>query len=157
MNSEFTTNQDIIELLSRRIKEYRLAARISQKEMASILKVKRSTYSLWEPGINIIPLSYIVSFADYFNYTIDYCLGLTNIKNSSNKKGLDLIVLGNHMKEIRLKNNLSQENIADSLKVTQACIVRYEKGLVCISTSNLYKFCKEFKVSMSYICGKSTK
>ena len=61
------------------------------------------------------------------------------------------------MKEIRLKNNLSQENIADSLKVTQACIVRYEKGLVCISTSNLYKFCKEFNISMSYLCGKSTK
>lgn len=140
-----------------RLKDIRENADISQKEMASILKVKRSTYSLWELGINIIPLSYIVSFADYFNYTIDYCLGLTNIKNSSNKKGLDLIVLGNHMKEIRLKNNLSQENIADFLKVTQACIVRYEKGLVCISTSNLYKFCKEFKVSMSYICGKSTK
>lgn len=140
-----------------RLKDIRENADISQKEMASILKVKRSTYSLWELGINIIPLSYIVSFADYFNYTIDYCLGLTNIKNCPNKKGLDLIVLGNHMKEIRLKNNLSQENIADSLKVTQACIVRYEKGLVCISTSNLYKFCKEFKVSMSYICGKSAK
>lgn len=140
-----------------RLKDIRENADISQKEMASILKVKRSTYSLWELGINIIPLSYIVSFADYFNYTIDYCLGLTDIKNSSNKKGLDLIVLGNNMKEIRLKNNLSQENISDSLKVTQACIVRYEKGLVCISTSNLYKFCKEFKVSMSYICGKSTK
>ena len=140
-----------------RLKDIRENADISQKEMASILKVKRSTYSLWELGINIIPLSYIVSFADYFNYTIDYCLGLTNINNSPNKKGLDLIVLGNNMKEIRLKNNLSQENIADYLKVTQACIVRYEKGLVCISTSNLYKFCKEFKVSMSYICGKSTK
>lgn len=140
-----------------RLKDIRENADISQKEMASILKVKRSTYSLWELGINIIPLSYIVYFADYFNYAIDYCLGLTNIKNSPNKKGLDLIVLGNNMKEIRLKNNLSQENIADSLKVTQACIVRYEKGLVCISTSNLYKFCKEFKVSMSYICGKSTK
>lgn len=140
-----------------RLKDIRENADISQKEMASILKVKRSTYSLWELGINIIPLSYIVSFADYFNYTIDYCLGLTDIKNSSNKKGLDLIVLGNNMKEIRLKNNLSQENISDSLKVTQACIVRYEKGLVCISTSNLYKFCKEFRVSMSYICGKSTK
>ena len=140
-----------------RLKDIRENADISQKEMASILKVKRSTYSLWELGINIIPLSYIVSFDDYFNYTIDYCLGLTDIKNSSNKKGLDLIVLGNNMKEIRLKNNLSQENISDSLKVTQACIVRYEKGLVCISTSNLYKFCKEFKVSMSYICGKSTK
>lgn len=48
-----------------RLKDIRENADISQKEMASILKVKRSTYSLWELGINIIPLSYIVSFADY--------------------------------------------------------------------------------------------
>ena len=36
MDKQFTTNQDIILLLSKRIKEYRLAARISQKEMAEI-------------------------------------------------------------------------------------------------------------------------
>lgn len=34
MDSGVTTNQDIILMLSKRVKEYRLVARLSQKEMA---------------------------------------------------------------------------------------------------------------------------
>ena len=45
MDKQFTTNQDIILLLSKRIKEYRLAARISQKEMAEISGVSLATIS----------------------------------------------------------------------------------------------------------------
>ena len=52
MNSEFTTNQDIIELLSRRIKEYRLAARISQKEMAEKSGISLATISHFEQGVS---------------------------------------------------------------------------------------------------------
>ena len=54
-------------------------------------------------------------------------------------------------KNLRIKNELSQDNLTNFLEVTQACIVRYEKGLVCISTS---KLSKEFKVSISYLCWK---
>lgn len=123
--------------------------------MAEILGVNRSTYSLWELGINIISLKSLCNFADYFNYSIDYVLGLTNIrKNPSLIKGLDLIKLGENIKRIRLQNELSQENIASMIGVTQACITRYEKALICISTSNLYKLSKEFKISLSELCGK---
>ena len=52
MNSEFTTNQDIIELLSRRIKEYRLAARISQKEMAEKSGISLATISHFALGVS---------------------------------------------------------------------------------------------------------
>lgn len=52
MNGEFTTNQDIIELLSRRIKEYRLAARISQKEMAEKSGISLATISHFEQGVS---------------------------------------------------------------------------------------------------------
>lgn len=128
---------------------------ISQQEMAKILGVKRSTYSLWELGINIIPIEYLSSFADYFNYSIDYVLGLSNDKDTDKIiKGLDYKAIGNNIKNIRMKNELSQENLAHMLNVTQACIARYEKGLICISLSNLYKISKEFNVSISKICGK---
>lgn len=138
-----------------RLKDIREDNDINQEKMAEILKVNRSTYSLWELGINIIPLKYLCCFADYFNYSLDYVLGLTNNKSHNGLiKGIDLKILGNNMRDIRLKHNLSQENIADTLGVTQACITRYEKGLICISTSNLYKFCKEFKLSINEICGK---
>ena len=106
----------------------------------------------------IIPLKSLCSFADYFNYSIDYVLGLTNIRKNPNLiKGLDLIKLGNNIKELRIKNELSQENVANMIGVTQACITRYEKGLICISTSNLYKLSKEFKISLSELCGKVKK
>ncbi len=142
----------------KRIKDIREDHDMSQKQMAEILGVNRSTYSLWELGVNVIPLRFLCAYADYFNVSIDYVLSLTNDKNMKIiYSGLDLKILGNNMKMVRNLNNLSQENVADILKVTQACIVRYEKGLVCISTSHLYSFCKEFNVSMSYICGKSNK
>ena len=52
MNGGFTTNQDIILMLSKRIKEYRLAARISQKEMAEKSGVGLATISHFEQGVN---------------------------------------------------------------------------------------------------------
>ena len=40
----------------KRLKDIREDHDINQEQMAKILKVNRSTYSLWELGINIIPL-----------------------------------------------------------------------------------------------------
>ena len=138
-----------------RLKDIREDNDLKQKDMANILNVKRSAYSLWELGINIIPLKYLVAFADYFNYSIDYVLGLTKIKgNDYVVKGLNLKILGKNLKEIRIKKGISQNAIAKILNVNQACIAKYEKGDICISTSNLYKYSKTFKVSMAYLCGK---
>lgn len=138
-----------------RLKDIREDNDINQEQMAKILNVKRSTYSLWELGINIIPLKNLCDFADYFDFSIDYILGLTNNRKNSNLiKGLDLVKLGNNIRHLRTNKELSQENIADMIGVSQACITRYEKGLICISTSNLYKLSKEFKVSLSELCGK---
>lgn len=139
----------------RRLKDLREDNDINQEKMSEILGIKRSTYSLWELGINIIPLKNLCDYGDYFKVSIDYVLGLTNNKNIKIlNKGLNLKILGENLKSIRIKNNLSQENVANMLGVTQACITRYEKGLICISTSNLYKFSKEFNVPLSKLCGK---
>ena len=48
----YTTNQDIISLLCQRSKEYRLAAPISQKEMADKSGVSLTTISHLEQGVN---------------------------------------------------------------------------------------------------------
>ena len=51
-NLSYTTNQDIIALLCQRLKEYRLAARISQREMAEKSGVSLTTISHLEQGVN---------------------------------------------------------------------------------------------------------
>lgn len=141
-----------------KLKDIREDNDINQEQMAKILDVPRSTYSMWEIGISIIPLKHLCDFADYFDVSLDYALGLTNNKNSKNLiKGLNLEILGDKIKTIRKRNNLSQENIAEILDVTQSCIVKYEKGKIFISTENVYKLAKEFKISMNELCGKTKK
>ena len=61
----------------------------------------------------------------------------------------DITKLGTNIKQLRKKHQLSQEYMANVLNVKQACIVRYEKGLITISTINLYKYAKEFNISLS--------
>ena len=51
-NTNYITNQDIMLLLAKRIKEYRLAARMSQREMAEKSGVSLATISHFEQGVN---------------------------------------------------------------------------------------------------------
>lgn len=51
-NDAYLTNQDIIAMLSQRVKEYRLAARLSQKQLAEKSGVGYGTISHFEQGIN---------------------------------------------------------------------------------------------------------
>lgn len=74
MNAEFVTNHDIILMLSKRIKEYRLAARLCQKEMAEKSGVGLATISHFEQGVsqnmtinNFISLLRIVGMENRLN------------------------------------------------------------------------------------------
>ncbi|WP_298551263.1 helix-turn-helix transcriptional regulator [uncultured Parabacteroides sp.] len=50
--AEHTTNSDILLLLAKRLKDYRLAARMSQKELAEKSGVSQATISHFEQGVN---------------------------------------------------------------------------------------------------------
>ena len=140
----------------KRLKDLREDHDLTQSEMAEIIGVKRSAYSLWELGINIIPIKNLVLFSDYFKCSLDYVLGLSNQKRSYELvEGIDFKVVGSNIKKIRIANKLSQENVANLLNITQACVNKYEKGLIEISTSNLYQFAKIFRVSINDLCGKT--
>lgn len=138
----------------KRLAEIREDNDISQMKMANILGVNRSAYSLWELGINIIPFEYLYEFAKYFNLSIDYVLGLTNDRNYIEYGEFSKKEIGNNLKEIRIKNHLSQVCLSKTLNVTQACIVRYEKGIITISTSNIYKYSKYFNIPINDIVNK---
>ncbi len=139
-----------------RLREIREDHDLSQKQMAEILNINRSTYSLWELGINIIPLKKLCNFADYFRISLDYILNISNYKNSKNYiEKLNLETLGYNMKKIRIQNHLSQEEIADIIGVSQACVNKYEKGKITISVPVLYTFCKNFDISLNHLCGKT--
>lgn len=53
---------------------------LSQAEMAKILQVHQTTYSDYELGHLNIPIDTLKQLACFYNTSIDYLLGLTNVR-----------------------------------------------------------------------------
>ncbi len=72
-----------------RIRALREDNDLTQKEIASILNMSQTGYSKYETGENDIPTKILIDLAKYYNTSIDYLLGITDIKEPylrSNKK-----------------------------------------------------------------------
>ena len=63
-----------------RLKDLREDMDLTQKEIASLLKITQQQYSLYENGIRLIPIDKIIFLAKYYKTSTDYILGLTNDK-----------------------------------------------------------------------------
>jgi len=68
-------------MLLRRVKNLREDNDWTQKHVASLLYICRSTYSAYENGANAVPLEILKRLALLYNTSADYLLELTdNIK-----------------------------------------------------------------------------
>ena len=62
-----------------RLKELRQISNKTQIEIAKILNIQQNTYSQYENEIRQIPIEYLIMLAKFYNVSVDYILGLTNI------------------------------------------------------------------------------
>ena len=62
-----------------RIRDLREDHDLSQTDIAKILDMKQQQYSNYESGRREIPVHHLITLADYYNVSIDYLVGRTNI------------------------------------------------------------------------------
>ncbi len=63
-----------------RLKEIREDKDLKQKEVAEVLGIKQQQYSEYEIGKRLIPINYLYKLAEYYNTSIDYLVGKTDIR-----------------------------------------------------------------------------
>ncbi len=63
-----------------RIKDLREDSDLTQKEIAELLHVRQNTYSQYENGQRQIPIECLITLARFYKTSVDYILGLTDIK-----------------------------------------------------------------------------
>lgn len=143
-------------MIYERMKDIRTYFGNTQKELADILGVSRSTYAGWENGLDAIILPKLNDFCNYYGVSLDYICGLTNTKKYDiiNDK-IDKSVLGNNLKEIRTNNKYTQEKVANIINVDQSNYSKCELGKMYIHTYALIEFAKHYKVSIDWLCGKT--
>ncbi len=128
---------------------------LTQEEMGKIVGTKKYSVYNWESGKEIIPLSKLNTYANYFKVSMDYIVKLDDNKHSENNyHELDKIAIGQNIKYIREKNHLTQRDLAKILNTTQSVIWAYETGKTLILTAFAYDLCKKFNLSMDWLCGR---
>ena len=140
------------------IRKVRESYELTQREMAKILNISKSSYNYFETGEHIIPLKHLNNFCNIFHLSMDYVCGLTNenIVIDKNFK-LNKKEIGKHLKEVRINNKLTQKEIAKILNTSQSNISSYENGKTLILTAFLYNYAKHFHISLDYITGRINK
>jgi transcriptional regulator with XRE-family HTH domain len=61
------------------------------------------------------------------------------------------------MRDLREDHDLSQQDVAELLNVSQATYFRYESGVLDIPSMSLIKLADYYKVSVDYILGRTDK
>ena len=64
-----------------RLRELRKEKNLNQTEMAKIFNMSQTGYSQYETETNDIPTAILKAAANYYNVSIDYILGLTDVRN----------------------------------------------------------------------------
>lgn len=69
-----------------RIREIREDNSLTQQKVADLLNVGQRTYSDYESGKTRIPTDNIIILARFYNVSLDYIIGASNIKSEYPKK-----------------------------------------------------------------------
>lgn len=63
-----------------RIRELREDKDLTQKQVGQILNMSQTGYNQYEIGRNDIPTSVLINLSKFYNVSVDYILGLTDIQ-----------------------------------------------------------------------------
>ncbi len=137
-----------------RIKEIRKDRDLTQGDVARYLNIKLFTYSKYEININIPSLETVYNISKLFYLNIDYVIGLSDKKIKRDYPKYNAKLIAHNLRYLRESKNLTRQQLAIKLGVTQSSIHRYENVLCNPSLQIIYKYTKIFNISMEDLCTK---
>ena len=68
------------------IRSLRIDRGLTQKQIAQLLDISQNTYSQYEIGVLNYPVDALLKLADFYEVSVDYLLGRTNVKTPYPKR-----------------------------------------------------------------------
>ena len=139
-----------------RVRYLREKQELTQKMVAGIIHVDKSTYAAWERGRDLFPLKRLIQIANYYQVSLDYLTSQSNEENYPNRKEqINPILLQKRLLIIRKEHGYTQEKLALELNTTHSAISAYENGHLIIPLILLYQLSCKFNISIDWILGMS--
>lgn len=103
-----------------RLKKLRIERGLLQSDIAKVINKGERTVGFYETGQRDMGTKTLAILSDFFNVTIDYLLGNSDVRNSKDIKLDDMeIAFANSIKQLNKKNQETLKNILDGLLAKQ--------------------------------------
>ncbi len=109
-------------LFSKRLKELRTSANLTQEELGKNLSVTKSAICGYEKGNRTAPMEMLIAIANYFKVDLDYLVGTENYVVSDDKEdyGMRMSSLEIELiKELRKHTDLYNKMMEDSKRTIE--------------------------------------
>lgn len=140
--------EEKLSVFPERLKQLRVEAKLTQQQMAEAFNIKQPTYAQWETGRTKPKGETLEKFADFFNVSTDYLLGKTQPKTK-------LAVFPERLRQLRIETDLTQQELAKNLNVSQQIIGLWERGERKPKIESITNIAEYFNVSPKYLIGET--
>ena len=126
----------------KRLRETRENLDLKQIDLTDLFGVTYSTISGWETGKDTIPLKQLIKYANKYNYSLDYLLGLTDKNIEYKDLKINLNTLATNLRKKRKQYGKTQQQIADIINTSQSSYAHYENARYLMPLNFLYNLSK---------------
>lgn len=142
----------------KRLRETRENLELKQIDLTDLFGVTYSTISGWETGKDTIPLKQLIKYANKYNYSLDYLLGLTDKNIEYKDLKINLNTLATNLRKKRKQYGKTQQQIADIINTSQSSYAHYENARYLMPLNFLYNLSKIYNdLSVDEMLGRKKK
>lgn len=142
----------------KRLRETRENLDLKQIDLTDLFGVTYSTISGWETGKDTIPLKQLIKYANKYNYSLDYLLGLTDKNIEYKVLKINLNTLATNLRKKRKQYGKTQQQIADIINTSQSSYAHYENARYLMPLNFLYNLSKIYNdLSVDEMLGRKKK
>ncbi len=136
------------------LKEIREKRKMTQKNVADLIGVSRSSYANWENNIVMLPLDIADKLSVALNVSLSYLIGIDKKFNSKKRNPLNYNILLKKLNDLRERKRYTYEQIATYLDCDKSTCNRYFNNEVQIPVDKLVLLAKLFDTDLDELCGK---
>lgn len=140
---------DLKKYIGNQIKTFRKSAGFTQDELAKRLNTTKQTISRYEKGERKANQDMLFELCDIFGVSIDDFFPSQKDKGSSimNKEEI-AIVIGENIKQYRLQNGWTQQELGTKIGISKNAIGNYEKGFRSPKKDTMFDLANAFNISI---------
>ena len=142
----------------KRLRETRENLDLKQIDLTDLFGITYSTISGWETGKDTIPLKQLIKYANKYNYSLDYLLGLTDKNIEYKDLKINLNTLATNLRKKRKQYGKTQQQIADIINTSQSSYAHYGNARYLMPLNFLYNLSKIYNdLSVDEMLGRKKK